>query len=83
MLLQTGTLTEDGLMMQGVIPTSNSRYLQFTTQNGFGHLCQALYVSIPDSNLLTIKFFNHFTCMCNWKEYLRNSKRTKLNNRKS
>lgn len=41
------------------------------------------FVSIPDSNLLTIKFFNHFTCMCNWKEYLRNSKRTKLNKRKS
>lgn len=41
------------------------------------------FVSIPDSNLHTIKFFNHFTCMCNWKEYLRNSKRAKLNNRKS
>lgn len=34
MFLQTGTLTEDGLMMQGVIPTSNSRYVQFTTQTG-------------------------------------------------
>lgn len=34
MFMQTGTLTEDGLMMQGVIPTSNSRYVQFTTQTG-------------------------------------------------
>lgn len=41
------------------------------------------FVSVPDSNFLTIKFSNYFTCMSNWNENLRNSKRTKLINRES
>lgn len=83
MLLQTGTLTEDGLMMQGVIPTSNSRYVQFTTQRGLVICVQLKIVSVPDSNLHTMKFSSYFTCMCSLKEYWSNGKRTKLFNRES